>query len=93
MTEKIVNGAWWTLVMSLAAATGVGGLVLAYRGIFELLAARWAEGLLALVLAAVMCGTTLLLARYRSDLICSTRERNFRPAVQRPVRIPRRISA
>jgi hypothetical protein len=76
MTEKIVNAAWWTLIMALAAATGVGGLVLAYRGMFELMAMRLDSGGLSMVAAIALGGSTLLLARYRSDLVCTTRLRD-----------------
>ena len=69
MSDRIVNSTWWLTLMFMIATTGCTSLFVGYRGMFEVLAARWDVGA-ALLGISVACGVaTLLMCRYRNDLL------------------------
>lgn len=56
--------------MSLLAGTGLGALVIAYRGIFAAIAGAYAQGASSLLMCLPLGAAAFLLARYRVDLVC-----------------------
>lgn len=69
MTDRIINKAWWLAVMALICTTGVAGLFLSYRSLFDLLAGRWQVGGLGVILGFGLAFSTWLLCRHRNDLL------------------------
>ena len=68
--DDLLNKAWWLAVMSLTAASGVGGLLLAYRGTFELISGAMRGGVVDLLFAVPLASAAYLLAAHRVDLVC-----------------------
>jgi hypothetical protein len=69
VTEKIVYWAWRTSVLSLIAATGLGGVVLAYCGMMGLMARQWSGGSAMAMGGISLGGAAWLLIRNRDDLV------------------------
>lgn len=69
MTDKLVIKTWWILILSLVAGTAIGSIMLAYRSLFELVAAHWAGGISELSAAVLLAGSAYLLCQYREDLV------------------------
>lgn len=69
MTDRIVQSAWWMVVMGMVLATGTMAMVFGARGIFELIAARWTTGAISEAAAIIAALATLQLCRLRNDLL------------------------
>ena len=67
--ERIITRTWWLLTMSLIALTGIGAMLLAYRGLFSALSGSYADGVGSVVVSAAVGAATYLLARHRLDLV------------------------
>lgn len=69
MTDKIVIKTWWLLTLALVAVSAIACVMTAYRGMFDLIAARW-TGAGSLALASFFLGGgSYLLCKYRGDLV------------------------
>jgi ABC-type uncharacterized transport system permease subunit len=70
MADRLLARCWWIITMSLLAGTGLGALVIAYRGIFAAIAGAYAQGASSLLMCLPLGAAAFLLARYRVDLVC-----------------------
>jgi hypothetical protein len=69
MTEQIVIKTWWLLTLAMVALTALGCLLIAYVGLFDLIAARWSSAGSCAMASMVLGGGSYLLCRYRGDLV------------------------
>jgi len=69
MLDRLLNSALWLTIMSLITGTAAGGLTLCYRGLFDLCAARYTSGSVALGAGMLLGLASYLLARNANDLI------------------------
>ncbi len=69
MTDRIVNSAWWLALMTMICAASGMALFVGYRGLFELLAARWTGGALCLAISVGAAIAAFQLCRHRNDLL------------------------
>jgi hypothetical protein len=70
MADRLLTHAWWIAIMSLIAITAIASLLLAYRGVYELLSASWRAGAFDLCCAIPMGAGAILLCCHRGDLVC-----------------------
>jgi hypothetical protein len=69
MSEQIVIKTWWILTLGMVAVSAMGSLLVAYCGLFDLVAARWAAAGSCAAAAVVLGGGAYLLCRYRGDIV------------------------
>jgi hypothetical protein len=69
MTDRLINSAWWIMVMGLICTVAVAGLFLGYRAMFDFFAGRWDAGLVGIVAGFACAGGTVLLCRHRDELV------------------------
>jgi hypothetical protein len=69
MADRIVNSIWWLALMSMICVAGAVALFIGYRGLFELIAQRWTNGILFLGVSLLAAIAALQLCRHRNDLL------------------------
>jgi hypothetical protein len=69
MTDRLLNSAWWLTVMGMICAAAATALFVGYRGIFDLLAQRWSNGMTCLIISACAAFGAYQLCRYRNELL------------------------
>ena len=69
MFDRFLNSALWLTVMAMITATAAAGLVLSYKGLFDLCAARYSGGGAAVCVGIALGGASYLLARHCNDLM------------------------
>lgn len=69
MTDRILNSAWWLAVMAMICASAGISLFVGYRGLFDLLASRWAGGTTSLIISVIAGIAAFQLCRHRNDLL------------------------
>ena len=71
MSEKLVNSAWRTVILTLIALGALGASLLLYLGVLHGLNLRWDRSIcFALSGLGISLGVWLL-CRYRNDLVCT----------------------
>jgi hypothetical protein len=69
MTEQIVIKTWWLLALAMVALTAIGCVLVAYAGLFDLIAAKWSAAGWCMLSSFLLGGASYLLCRYRGDLV------------------------
>ncbi|SRR5260221_10447239 len=69
MSDRLLNGALWLLVMGMITATAGAGLILGYRGVFALCAGLFLKGGVTVGIGIFLAGGSYLLARHGNDLM------------------------
>lgn len=69
MFDRLLNSALWLTVMAMITATAAAGLVLSYKGIFDLCVARYPGGSAAILTGIILGGASYLLCRHCNDLM------------------------
>jgi hypothetical protein len=69
MSEQIVIKTWWVLTLGMVAVSAMGCLLVAYRGLFDLVAARWGEAGSCEAAAVMLGAAAYFLCRYRGDIV------------------------
>lgn len=69
MLDCLLNSALWLTVMSMITGAAAGALMLSYRGLFDLCAARYTPGSIALASGVLLGFASYVLARNANDLI------------------------
>jgi hypothetical protein len=69
MSDRLLNGALWLLVMGMIASTAGAGLILGYRGVFALCAGLYLKGGITMGVGTILAAGSYLLARNGNDLM------------------------
>ena len=69
MTEQIVIKTWWLLTLAMVAVSASASLMVAYCGLFDLVAARWGNAGSCAIASFLLGGGAYLLCRYRGDIV------------------------
>jgi hypothetical protein len=69
MFDRLLNGALWLTVMGMITATAAAGLLLSYRGLFDVCAGRIPGGAVAVLVGITLGGASYMLARNCNDLM------------------------
>ena len=69
MSEQIVIKTWWIVTLGMVAVSAMAALLVAYCGLFDLVAARWGAAGSCAAAAVGLGGGSYLLCRYRGDIV------------------------
>ena len=69
MTDQIVIKTWWLLTLAMVAVSAIASLMIAYLGLFDLVAARWSNAGSCAIASLLLGGGSYLLCRYRGDIV------------------------
>lgn len=67
--DRILSSAWRLAIVAMICAAGGVALFVGYKGMFELLAARWASAAFCVAIGAAGGWAALLLCKHRNDLL------------------------
>lgn len=67
--DRLLTGSTRFLILSLIAASAAGACIVGYCALLALISARPADGLARLIAAAALAGGSLILIRYRDELV------------------------
>jgi hypothetical protein len=69
MSDRLLTGTLWVLVMGMIAVTAGAGLILGYRGVFAMCAGAFLKGGITIGVGMILAGGSYLLARNGNDLM------------------------